>query len=87
MLPPPKTPYGADRSIFERVGDSPLISIAANNGQAWGGGAELSWGCDLRIAAESATYGQPEVAIGIPPGARAAVPASPASSAPPSASR
>ena len=68
-VPPPKTPYGADRSIFERVGDSPLISIAANNGQAWGGGAELSWGCDLRIAAESATYGQPEVAIGIPPGA------------------
>ena len=68
-VPPPRTPYGADRSIFERVGDSPLISIAANNGQAWGGGAELSWGCDLRIAAESATYGQPEVAIGIPPGA------------------
>ncbi len=67
--PPPKTPYGADRMLFERVGDSPLISIAANNGQAWGGGAELSWGCDLRIAAESATYGQPEVAIGIPPGA------------------
>ena len=62
--PPPGGP-----GIFERVGNSPLISIAVNNGQAWGGGAELSWGCDLRIAAESATYGQPEVAIGIPPGA------------------
>ncbi len=67
--PPSRRPYGANRMLFERVGDSPLVSIAANNGQAWGGGAELSWGCDLRIAAESATYGQPEVAIGIPPGA------------------
>ncbi len=45
-----------------------MISIAANNGQAWGGGSELSWACDLRIAAESATYGQPEVALGIIPG-------------------
>ncbi len=53
---------------FEEIGASPMISIAANNGQAWGGGSELSWGCDLRIAAESATYGQPEVALGIIPG-------------------
>jgi len=44
------------------------MSAAANNGQAWGGGSELSWACDLRIAAESATYGQPEVALGIIPG-------------------
>ncbi|MEE8421418.1 MAG: enoyl-CoA hydratase/isomerase family protein [Dehalococcoidia bacterium] len=55
--------------VFEGIGASPVISIAANNGQAWGGGAELSWACDLRIAAESATYGQPEVALGIIPGA------------------
>ncbi|MDP6604929.1 MAG: enoyl-CoA hydratase/isomerase family protein [Dehalococcoidia bacterium] len=46
----------------------PMISIAANNGQAWGGGSEFSWSCNLRIAAESATYGQPEVALGIIPG-------------------
>ena len=63
-LRPPRGPASSSG-----VGNSPLISIAVNNGQAWGGGAELSWGCDLRIAAESATYGQPEVAIGIPPGA------------------
>jgi len=56
-------------NIFEQIGERPLITIAANNGQAWGGGAELSWGCDLRIAAESATYGQPEVGLGIIPGA------------------
>ena len=55
--------------IFEEISDTSMISIAANNGQAWGGGAELSWACDLRIASESATYGQPEVGLGIIPGA------------------
>lgn len=55
--------------IFEEIAARPIISIAANNGQAWGGGAELSWACDLRIAAASATYGQPEVGLGIIPGA------------------
>ncbi len=54
--------------IFDVVEAMPMIVIAANNGQAWGGGSELSWACDLRIAAESATYGQPEVALGIIPG-------------------
>ena len=55
--------------IFDEISATPMISIAANNGQAWGGGAELSWACDLRIAAASATYGQPEVGLGIIPGA------------------
>ncbi|MGY9074345.1 MAG: enoyl-CoA hydratase/isomerase family protein [Acidimicrobiales bacterium] len=55
--------------IFEEISNTPMISIAVNNGQAWGGGAELSWACDLRIAGESATYGQPEVGLGIIPGA------------------
>lgn len=59
----------AQRTVFDLIETSPMIVIAANNGQAWGGGAELSWGCDLRIAADSATYGQPEVALGIIPGA------------------
>jgi enoyl-CoA hydratase/carnithine racemase len=63
VVPPP-----APR-IFDQIADRPMISIAANNGQAWGGGAELSWACDLRLAAESATYGQPEVGLGIIPGA------------------
>ena len=63
-----RTPPPAPR-IFDIIADTPMISIAANNGQAWGGGAELSWACDLRIAAESATYGQPEVGLGIIPGA------------------
>lgn len=54
--------------FFDAIEAMPMIVIAANNGQAWGGGSELSWACDLRIAAESATYGQPEVALGIIPG-------------------
>jgi enoyl-CoA hydratase/carnithine racemase len=62
-LPPP------GKRIFEAISETPMISIAANNGQAWGGGAELSWACDLRIAGKSATYGQPEVGLGIIPGA------------------
>ena len=62
-LPPPVP------RIFEQIADTPMISIAVNNGQAWGGGAELSWACDLRIAGQSATYGQPEVGLGIIPGA------------------
>jgi enoyl-CoA hydratase/carnithine racemase len=55
--------------LFDLLETIPMVSIAANNGQAWGGGSELSWACDLRIAGESATYGQPEVALGIIPGA------------------
>lgn len=55
-------------NLQEELERGSMISIAANNGQAWGGGSELSWSCNLRIAAESATYGQPEVALGIIPG-------------------
>jgi enoyl-CoA hydratase/carnithine racemase len=47
----------------------PKISIAALTGSALGGGFELSLACDLRYAAEDAKVGQPEVAIGVIPGA------------------
>ena len=47
----------------------PQPVVAAVNGQAWGGGCELALACTLRVAAASAHLAQPEVAVGIIPGA------------------
>jgi enoyl-CoA hydratase/carnithine racemase len=47
----------------------PQPVVAAIDGQAWGGGCELSLACTLRVASERAHLGQPEVSVGIIPGA------------------
>ena len=54
-------------SAFEAVGSCPKPVVAAVNGPALAGGFALALLCDLRVAAESATFGFPELPRGIPP--------------------
>src|SRR5512134_359721 len=54
---------------FALLASMPQPVVAAVNGQAWGGGCELALACTLRVAAASAHFAQPEVAVGIIPGA------------------
>lgn len=58
--------YG--NSVFLKLENFPKPVIAAVNGFALGGGCELAMSCDIRLASENASFGQPEVGLGITPG-------------------
>lgn len=58
----------ASPRIFDAMASYPKPVIAMINGFCLGGGCELAMSCDLRIAAESARFGQPEIKLGLIPG-------------------
>ena len=67
----PRVPEAAAgfQRLFRRIETLPFVTVAEIGGTAMGGGLELTLACDLRIAAEEAWLGLPEVTDGMIPGA------------------
>ena len=56
------------QALFQRIEDMPVPSVAVVDGFALGGGAELAMACHMRMAGKKATFGLPEVSLGLIPG-------------------
>lgn len=56
---------GINSGVFDRIARLPMPTVAAVAGPALGGGAELAFACDFRIATPSALFGNPEGQLGI----------------------
>lgn len=57
------------QSVLFKIEESRKVVICAINGHALGGGCEVAMACDIRIASEKAKFAQPEVNLGVMPGA------------------
>lgn len=57
------------QGMTNRIDDFPRPVLCAIEGLALGGGCEIALACDLRVASENARFGQPEVNLGVIPGA------------------
>lgn len=62
---------GINSTLFDRLAKLPMPVIAALDGFALGGGAELAWAADFRLGSETLKLGQPETGLGIIPAAGA----------------
>jgi cyclohexa-1,5-dienecarbonyl-CoA hydratase len=62
-----KRMLGAFHAVFRVLESLDCATVAVVQGAALGGGAELATSCDLVLATEGATFGQPEIALGVFP--------------------
>lgn len=60
---------GALQRVCDRIESLPVVTIAAINGYALGGGCEIALACDFRFLERAARIGQPEIVVGLIPGA------------------